>query len=340
MHRSDIHHSRAQRIRRSIGASGMLLSAIIIISLAVYTYDMRSSLVATFGRHSTSPSGVGTIHAASTCKTPAHAIGSSNETITSSGLRRSFIVHLPPSYGNRPQPLVINYHAFSFTAQHMAGYTNMGTEADNAGFIVVFPQGVDTPPSWNAGLGAQGPTGSTDDIQFTRDLLHYLESNYCVDTHRIYATGFSLGGGMAYRIACTLTDQFAAIATVAGAYYHAPGGCQPARPIPILEIHGQADRFAPYTGNPAAGMAAVQVYLNVWLDHDRCSGAGQVFFQQGDVTGIEWTHCANGTSVVHYRVSDGDHTWPGATFDRGLGFTTHVIDANVVIWNFFSHYST
>ncbi len=318
----------------------MLLSAIIIVSLAVYTYDMRSSLVATFGRHSTSPSGVGTIRAASTCKTPAHAIGSSNETLTSSGLRRSFIVHLPPSYGNRPQPLVINYHAFSFTAQHMASYTNMGAEADSAGFIVVFPQGVDTPPSWNAGLGAQGPTGTTDDVQFTRDLLHYLESNYCVDTHRIYATGFSLGGGLAYRIACTLTDQIAAIATVAGAYYHAPGGCQPAHPIPILEIHGQADRFAPYTGNPAAGMAAVQVYLNVWLNHDRCSGAGQVFFQQGDVTGIEWTHCANGTSVVHYRVSDGDHTWPGAAFDRGLGFTTHVIDANIVIWNFFSHYTT
>jgi polyhydroxybutyrate depolymerase len=100
-----------------------------------------------------------------------------------------------------------------------------------------------------------------------------------------------------------------------------------------MEIHGAADTQAPYNGNPGARMAAVQDYLNAWLSRDQCTGASHVFFQQGDVTGIEWTHCAAGTSVRHYRVSDGGHTWPGTPN------TTHVIDANVVIWDFFSHYS-
>lgn len=216
----------------------------------------------------------------------------------------------------------------------------MPAEADKAGFILVYPQGVDDPPSWNAGIGAEGPTGDADDIQFTRDMLNYLEQNYCVDAHRVYVTGFSLGGGMAYRVACTLTNQIAAIATVSGAYYHAPGGCQPSRPIPVLEIHGQADQFAPYDGNPTAMMAAVSVYLNVWLTHDQCSGSPDTIFQQGDVTGLEWKHCANGVVVEHYRISDGGHVWPGGGNIATLGYSTHVIDANVVIWNFLSHYST
>ena len=86
---------------------------------------------------------------------------------------------------------------------------------------------------------------------------------------------------MAYRVACMLSKQVAAIATVAGAFYYVPGGCQPSRPVPVLEIHGQADQFAPYTGNPNMGMAAVQIYLNAWFDHDQCSESSQVIFQQG-----------------------------------------------------------
>jgi polyhydroxybutyrate depolymerase len=107
-----------------------------------------------------------------------------------------------------------------------------------------------------------------------------------VDAHRIYVTGFSLGGGMAYRVACTLSDQVAALATAAGAFYQAPVGCHPSRPLPVLEIHGQADKFAPYNGNPTAKMAAVSTYLKKWFLQDHCSSSSQVIFHQGDVTGI------------------------------------------------------
>jgi polyhydroxybutyrate depolymerase len=57
------------------------------------------------------------------------------------------------------------------------------------------------------------------------------------------------------------------------------------------------------------------------------------------VTGIEWPACAPGTVVEHYRISDGGHTWPGSSPEPTLGFTTQTIDANVVIWNFFSQFS-
>jgi polyhydroxybutyrate depolymerase len=100
-----------------------------------------------------------------------------------------------------------------------------------------------------------------------------------------------------------------------------------------MEIHGIADPLAPYVGNVNTRMGAVKDYLNGWLSRDSCTGNPETFFQQGDVTGIQWTKCANGTIVRHYSISDGQHTWPGSPG------TTHVINANSVIWTFFSNFS-
>ena len=317
-------------MKRRLGVGGIVLSCLIMLIAIVLIFNLYTNTVSFVGKlgiHTT------LIRPLISCTTPQHALGDSTETITSGGIKRTFLVHLPPSYGSHPQALVLNYHGYSWTSQIMEHNSAMDPEADAAGFVLVFPQGVDSPPSWNAGVGAYGPTGDADDIQFTRDMLSFLEKNYCVDTHRIYLAGFSLGGGMVYRLACVLTNQIAAVATVSGAYYPLPEGCHPTRPISVMEIHGQADTLAPYGGNPATRMDGVQDYLNGWLTRDQCAATSQVFFQKGDVTGIEWTHCASGTTVRHYRISDGGHTWPGTPN------TTHVISANVVIWQFVSQYS-
>ncbi|QBD82640.1 hypothetical protein EPA93_44415 [Ktedonosporobacter rubrisoli] len=314
-----------RKLRRRIGLGGMLLATCMLLAVGIYA--VNTSQLFSGGMHAAPDSA----HARSACTTPAHPAGDSTNSIVSGGLKRSFLVHLSPSYGKAPQPLVIGYHGYHWSSQIMKSTTHMDVEADKAGFVLVFPQGVDSPASWNAGIGAEGPTGDADDVKFTRDLLKFLEKNYCVDTHRVYVTGFSLGGGMAYRVACTLSAQITAVATVSGAYYPF-GDCRPARPLPVLEIHGAADPLAPYGGSAAAHMAAVQDYLQVWRALDKCSAASEVIFQQGDVTATSWTHCAPGTEVVHYRISDGGHTWPGSPG------TTHVIDANVVIWDFFKQF--
>jgi polyhydroxybutyrate depolymerase len=337
MHESD--HQLSHINRRFVALVG--IGASLVLILGVIVFNARAGTIP--GMRHSSPSSVAPainltrIH--NECHTPPHKVGDDTLSIHSGGLSRTFIVHLAPSYGNQPQALVINYHGYQNTALRTAQRTNMGVEADRAGFILVFPQGVDNPPSWNAGVGAFGPTGDADDVQFTRDLISYFEHNYCVDVHRIYVTGYSLGGGMAYRIACALSNQIAAFATVAGAFYRIPGGCNPSRPLPVLEIHGQADQYAPYDGNTYMGMAAVQTYLNFWLAHDKCNLSSKVIFQKADVTGLEWSHCANGTVIEHYRISDGGHVWPSSNPTLGIGYNSHTIDASVVIWNFLSQFS-
>lgn len=340
MHRPENNHRSSSRTRMIAGTICLLTAILIVLGVAVYTARAGILSPAIIVNPASSVPGftAGNPQHVIDCKTPPHQAGESYISIQSGGLKRYFLLHLAPSYGIDPQPVVINYHGYANTAKATAQHTRMGVEADRAGFILVFPQAEDNPPSWDAGIGAFGPTGDADDVQFTRDLLSFLEKNYCVDSHRIYVTGYSLGGGMAYRLACTLSSQIAAIATVEGAFYHFPGGCNPSRPVPVLEIHGQADQLAPYDGSSAKMMASVQTYLNVWLGHDQCQNNSKVIFQKNDVTGIEWPDCAGGAVVEHYRISDGGHTWPGSSPIPSLGFTTQTIDANVVIWNFFSRF--
>jgi len=332
MRQASHNDNRQRNLRRLVGLSGIILALLLLISAVFYVYASYHNTTIGKALHvpvvASSPTQPPIL-----CKTPKHAPGDATETITSGGLKRTYLMHLAASYGKQPQPLVIVFHGYSWTSQVMEWTTGMDKEADKAGFVLVYPQGVDTPPSWNAGVGAYGPTGDADDIQFTRDMLHSIEQAYCVDTQRVYIAGFSLGGGMAYRLACTLSDKLAAVATVSGAYYPIPEGCHPTRHLSILEIHGAADELAPYAGNVYTRMDGVQDYLNGWLGRDQCVGNPTTFFQQGDVTGIQWTKCANNTLVRHYRISDGKHTWPGSPG------TTHVINANVVIWDFFSKFS-
>jgi polyhydroxybutyrate depolymerase len=336
----DSNHQSSHINRRFIAIVGLGTALIIIFGVIIFSANGGSISGLRQLSTNSARSAINLIPIHNACHTPLHKTGNETLSIQSDGRTRSFIVHLMPSYGTMPQALVFNYHGYQNTALRTAQRTNMSAEADKAGFILVFPQGIDNPPTWNAGVGAYGPTGDANDVQFTSDLISYFEHNYCVDTHRIYVTGYSLGGGMAYRIACALSNQIAAFATVAGAFYRIPGGCNPSRPIPVLEIHGQADQFAPYNGNSTVGMASVQTYLNFWIAHDQCKPSSKVIFQKDDVTALEWSHCTNGAIIQHYRISDGGHVWPGSNPTLGIGYNSHTIDASVVIWNFFSQFSS
>jgi polyhydroxybutyrate depolymerase len=346
MYNHDFHHERAFHMRRLAAWTCLAFSLLLVIGAVVY--GLRAGIIPGLdGNHIQLPAlpGFSQGNNGSPCSI-SHAPGDETIPISSGGLRRIFIVHLPPSYASQPLPVVINYHGYDNTAANMERYTNMGAEADKAHFIVVFPQGAldnanPPKPSWNAGTGEFGPTGTTDDVQFTRDMIGYLLKNYCTDARRIYVTGYSIGASMAYRVACTLSNQIAALATVEGAFYHIPpNGCQASRPLPVLEIHGLADQLAPYNGAPPK--LSVQTFLNLWFAIDKCNtSVSQTIFHQSDVTAIKWPNCTDGTIVEHYKISDGGHVWPGSAIPMPeLGYTTHTIDANVVIWNFFSTFKS
>jgi polyhydroxybutyrate depolymerase len=215
-------------------------------------------------------------------------------------------------------------------------YTGFSHLADQMSFIVVYPEGA-TGASGKAGW-ASGGVGRphTNDVLFVSDLLDKLQRQLCIDPMRIYATGFSNGGGMVFVLACKMAGRIAAFAPVAGAFFRVMPSCAPNRSVPILEFHGTSDYVTPYAGNPYLHETSVSDWLSFWSTADGCRPGVQSFLTLGSVTGLEWTGCTGDGIVVHYRLNGGTHVWPGGVGGpAGVPTVDQMVNASLLIWQFF-----
>ncbi len=274
-------------------------------------------------------------------KAPPFAAGTTSPgTLTSSGLPRQYWLHIPQGYQQaHPYPLVLVFHGHSGTALHMERGTGFSQLADSAGFLVAYPQGVIGPDrltGWSSG-GPHKP--QVADVLFVSNLLNHLQSEVCVDPNRIYATGFSNGGGMTSVLACTLAGRIAAFAPVSGSYFALAGGCNPGRPVSILEFHGTADRIVPYNGRPPIGEQGAWQWSLAWAARDGCLTPPLQFYAKDDVAGFVWPGCQGHATVIHYRLVGGIHVWPHTLASHAGSKAPHVdstLNATQLIWQFFA----
>jgi len=230
---------------------------------------------------------------------------------------RSYRVHVPAMYTpSQPLAAVLVFHGYGGTAAGMEGGSGFSTLAEQQHFIAVYPQGLPDGYYGRPFWASAGPIDfGIDDVHFVSDLLNDLQKKFCIDSHRIYATGFSNGGGMSWLLACRLAGRIAAFAPISGNFYAIPGGCHPGRPVPILDIHGTADPLLPYNGipssqNPAWPLPSIPKWLQIWATWDSCTKGPAIFLRQSNVTGEQWVGCQGNAAVVHYRIEGGGHRWP------------------------------
>jgi polyhydroxybutyrate depolymerase len=210
----------------------------------------------------------------------------------------------------------------------METYTALNTVPS----ITAYMQGTETGDDQLGWQGAPYSNPAVDDVRFTTDTLDQLQSQVCVDTHRVYATGKSNGAGFVSVLGCRLSTRIAAIAPVAGAFYQLGDPCQPQRAVPVLDFHGTADSVIAYNGVAARDLPPIPAWLSGWAQRNGCTAGPDTFFTKDDVTGQRWSGCA----VEHYRITGGDHTWPGAASTSGPGRTTRTINATQLTWQFFT----
>ena len=278
------------------------------------------------------------------CGKPAPGLpGSSiNETLFSGGLTRTYLLHVPSGYqAHSSEAVVLSFHGHGSNAIQQERRSGMSLFADQQGFIAVYPQGLVGPDGrtgWATGLRGRP---WVNDVLFVSDLLNHLQSILCIDPLRIYAMGFSNGGGMTNVLACTLAGRLAAFAPVSGSYPAYPGGCHPVRPVPLLEFHGTADRIVPYNGSQSRQLPSILAWLQGWATRDGCTMGPTVFYKQVNVTGLEWTDCQGNATVVHYRIQGQGHRWPSLTFKEPGGTTGTIgkaLSASALIWSFFQQH--
>ncbi|MCE7010277.1 ferulic acid esterase [Kibdelosporangium philippinense] len=253
--------------------------------------------------------------------------------IASGGVNRSYRLHVPTDYRQgEPRPVILAFHGRGQTPQSMEKYT--GLNALPA--IAVYPQGTETGDDQLGWQGAPYSNPAINDVQFTSDVLNQLESQFCVDKQRVYATGKSNGGGFVGVLGCQLSGRIAAIAPVAAAFYDLGDPCLPQRAVPVLDFHGTSDSVIPYNGVASRHLPSIPAWLGQWAQRDECTTGPDTFFTKADVTGQRWSGCAQGSVVEHYRITGGDHTWPDALATSGPGKTTRTVNATQLIWDFFT----
>ncbi|MCF8278291.1 MAG: T9SS type A sorting domain-containing protein [Flavobacteriales bacterium] len=260
------------------------------------------------------------------------------------GVSRKYIQYVPSVYdGSEAVPLVLALHGLGDNVTNFQG-VGFQSVADTANFIVVYPealvdQAFTGSTAWNSGAGAFGISlnGTVDDVGFLNALMDTLSAQYNIDQTRIFATGFSMGGFMANRLACELNNRVAATASVSG-----PIGstltCNPGQPVRVCHFHGTADATVGYgtdgggTNDNTFGTSVLE-WISFWTTNNGCGNVtleGQFPNTRNDgytVDYVEYAGCNDDSRVVHYKVHGADHTW--------LFKPTNDIDYTTEIWKFF-----
>lgn len=160
------------------------------------------------------------------------------------GTARTYYVYLPTNYNaSQSYPLVFQFHPMGGNAEQAI---NLPSIRSSFPAIYVTPQGLTS--NGNTGW----PNTNGQDIAFTKAMLSSIESSYCVDTARIFSTGFSYGGMMSFAVGCEMSDVFRAIAPMSGALYSDFNCKGTGHAIAMWGSHGLTDNVVPIADGRAA----------------------------------------------------------------------------------------
>jgi polyhydroxybutyrate depolymerase len=277
------------------------------------------------------------------------------------GRERSYVLHVPGAGAEGPRPLVLAFHGGGGNGEGFQRYAGLDALADRDAFLVAYPDGshrwVDGRLlTWNAGLccGFAKDAG-IDDVGFALAVIEDVARSTPLDRSRVYATGHSNGGMMAYRLAAEASERVAAIAPVAGAM--ALDSFAPRRRVPVLHVHSVDDPRALYAGGITRTLGreirhrAVEAELARWRTHDGCpaeptvAGTRRRADDEGALhtaTLLVWAPCADGSEVQLWKLGGAGHGWPGGDTvlpERVMGPRTDVISAGEEVWAFLQRFA-
>ncbi len=255
------------------------------------------------------------VPASAAAQTPGCTLSGSGTTVNRDLGARSYELHVPANLSGSEVPLLLSLHGFGSTGTQDELFTGWSGFADSHNFIVAYPNGRP-----DVGTGAWDPyIEGSPDVPFLREVVADISADYCIDTDRVHADGWSNGAVMSQRAACDAADTFASVTSYAGGTPAlagaAPAGCDPSRPISVGLIVGQFDfTFAGLSQNASE-----------WRDYNSCSASATRTNDQYGYT--DHYGCAAGTQLMTRVVGVTSHNWP--TGARGA-------DQRDRMWSFLS----
>lgn len=227
-------------------------------------------------------------------------------TLRSGGLERSYTAYVPRSARrDEALPVVVAFHGAGGRGSDMQGALTPAL-AEQYRFLAVYPDAApDTRGTWALGCRhcTHADARGIDDYAFVRDLLDTLAARHPIDARRVFAIGHSLGGSMAFDLACRGNQRLAGVAVVASL----PSAdelpfCRPGRALDVLIIIGDRDPNVPWSGGGAYAYASADSTARLWATWNGC--------RRGVAATTGYESCRDGVRVVLVRVAGGGHEWP------------------------------
>ncbi|RYZ05841.1 MAG: hypothetical protein EOO73_18185 [Myxococcales bacterium] len=131
------------------------------------------------------------------------------------GTDRQWWVWLPTNYDKgKPYPLVFNFHGCTNSSNIVPMQKVTGDQA-----ILVRATGISDNVCWDAGAGG-------NDVKLFDQMLADVLAKRCVDTSRVFATGYSSGSWLVNTLECERGDKLRATGTVSGGSYGDKSKCK------------------------------------------------------------------------------------------------------------------
>ena len=280
---------------------------------------------------------------------------------------RSYRLHVPPAaLTGKPLPLILNLAGDTQNGFLQEIQSQMDSSSDTNGYLAAYPNGtriskVLTPDpvakqdqyGWDAGLCCGLPVAKkVNDVGFLLKVISDIASRTPVNLRRVYVTGMSSGGMMAYAMAAEASKHIAAIASVSG-QVEIPT-IHPTRAVPTMEFHSVNDPIVAFKGSPNKNpklVLSVMEGIDQWVKADGCNpkphdgktivGAAGSSSAGETATLVTYTHCRSGSEVALWRFTGSGHVWPGSVINTGgaVGRGMYLVNADETMWKFFKHYA-
>jgi poly(3-hydroxybutyrate) depolymerase len=226
--------------------------------------------------------------------------------ITAAGKQRRYILSVPTDYDNKkPYRLVIAWHQLDGNDKQMyqQNYYWIKAIAEAASTtIFVAPNGEKNgAPCTGTGNGESGcgwPDSGGANVELADAVVAQVEENFCIDKNKIFANGWSYGGSMSYRTACSRplggegTWGVRGVAIYNGAANLSAGNCKPAKPVAWYNSHGTNDTVLSYQG----GLDMAKTYATqnscMWMEPAKASGNHVCTMMMGCKAGYPVEFCS------------------------------------------------
>ncbi|MEO8906350.1 MAG: hypothetical protein ABI488_27305 [Polyangiaceae bacterium] len=226
--------------------------------------------------------------------------------IMAANRQRRYILSVPADYDNtKPYKLVIAWHQLDGNDKQMYQqnyYWLKDIPEAASSTIFVAPNGEKNgAPCTGTSIAESGcgwPDSSGSNVALGDAVVAQVEENFCIDKSKIFANGWSYGGSMTFRTACSRplggTDPWGvrAIAIYNGAENLSSGGCKASKPVAFYASHGTNDNVLSYDGGIAMAQAYGKLNGCTWMTPAKASGNHICTTQMGCTAGYPVEFCS------------------------------------------------